>query len=316
MTALVALTRWVAGRATLVMSASVLVGLLAQDLARLLSPIVIFGSMGAMFLTALRLDRKLLLGWVRRPAIPLAIIVFTTLLIPALVMAVGRTGVLPPAVALACALIAATPPIISVGPYCLFLGTDNELLSLSVLPATAVGVLSLPAFASLAGLPGLQPAALALDLLLLVGTAIGGALLIRLFVPLARIEAQAVALDFGAVVMMVVVAVGVTDGLTALIVSQPAAVLESFVATALLSLVLQWLGWLTFSRFGVRIAASAALVNGLRNMALLLGLLLGHVDASLQLLLVMGQLQLFLLPALMRIIYRRFGVSAAVPAGQ
>jgi hypothetical protein len=44
-------------------------------------------------------------------------------------------------------------------------------------------------------------------------------------------------------------------------------------------------------------------------MALLLGLLIGQVDASLQLLLVLGQLQLFLLPSVMRPIYRRLGVA-------
>jgi len=291
------------------MSVSVLTGLLAQDLARLLAPLVIFASMGAMFLTALRLDRRLLLGWIRRPLIPISIVLFTTLVIPAMVIALTRTGALSPSVALACALIAATPPIISVGPYCVFLGTDNELLSLSVLPATAVGILTLPFYASLAGLPGLEPARLALELLAVVGTAMGGAVLIRLFVPLERVERHAPALDVGALLLMVTVAIGVTDGLASLILAEPAVVVEAFVVTAVLSLVLQALGWLAFYRLGARVAGSVALVNGLRNMALLLGLLIGQVDASLQLLLVLGQLQLFLLPSVMRPIYRRLGVA-------
>ena len=312
MTALQALTRWITAHATLFMSASVVVGLLAQDLARLLSPLVIVASMSAMFLTALRLDRRLLLGWIRRPAVPISIIVFTTLVVPAVVIALTRIGALSPSVALACALIAATPPIISVGPYCLFLGTDNELLSLSVLPATAVGIISLPFFASLAGLPGLEPARLALELLAVVGSAMGGALLIRAFVPLERVERHAVALDVGAVLMMITVAIGVTDGLASLIVSRPGAVVEAFLVTAGLSLALQALGWLVFARRGVQVAGSVALVNGFRNMALLLGLLIGHVDASLQLLLVLGQLQLFLLPSIMRVAYRRLGL---VPGG-
>jgi|GEM_PF-1520627 BASS family bile acid:Na+ symporter len=304
-----ALSRRLTRHATLFMSVSVLTGLLAQDLARLLAPLVIFASMGAMFLTALRLDRRLLLGWIRRPLIPISIVLFTTLVIPAMVIALTRTGALSPSVALACALIAATPPIISVGPYCVFLGTDNELLSLSVLPATAVGILTLPFYASLAGLPGLEPARLALELLAVVGTAMGGAVLIRLFVPLERVERHAPALDVGALLLMVTVAIGVTDGLASLILAEPAVVVEAFVVTAVLSLVLQALGWLAFYRLGARVAGSVALVNGLRNMALLLGLLIGQVDASLQLLLVLGQLQLFLLPSVMRPIYRRLGVA-------
>jgi hypothetical protein len=46
-------------------------------------------------------------------------------------------------------------------------------------------------------------------------------------------------------------------------------------------------------------------------MALLLGLLIGPVDASLQLLLVLGQLQLFLLPSIMRVAYRGLGLVPA-----
>ena len=309
-----AVTRWLSRHATLFMSVSVLTGLLVQDLARLLAPLVIFASMGAMFLTALRLDRQLLLGWIRRPLIPVSIVLFTTLVIPAMVIALTRIGVLSPAVALACALIAATPPIISVGPYCVFLGTDNELLSLSVLPATAVGILTLPFYASLAGLPGLEPARLALELLAVVGTAMGGAVLIRFFVPLERVERHAPTLDLGALLFMVTVAIGVTDGLASLIMAEPAVVVEACVVMAVLSLVLQALGWLAFYRLGARIAGSVALVNGLRNMALLLGLLIGQVDASLQLLLVLGQLQLFLLPSVMRLIYRRLGLTPGLTA--
>jgi hypothetical protein len=309
-----AVTRWLTRHATLFMSVSVLTGLLVQDLARLLAPLVIFASMGAMFLTALRLDRQLLLGWIRRPLIPVSIVLFTTLVIPAMVIALTRIGALSPAVALACALIAATPPIISVGPYCVFLGTDNELLSLSVLPATAVGILTLPFYASLAGLPGLEPARLALELLAVVGTAMGGAVLIRFFVPLERVERHAPTLDLGALLLVVTVAIGVTDGLASLIMAEPAVVVEAFVVTAVLSLVLQALGWLAFYRLGVRIAGSVALVNGLRNMALLLGLLIGQVDASLQLLLVLGQLQLFMLPSVMRLIYRRLGLAPGLTA--
>lgn len=308
MSGVIHLARRVAGHSTLFMALSVLAGLLAQDLARVFSPLVLFASMSAMFLTALRIDRQALTGWIRRPALPLAIIAFTTLALPALaVMALNAVSI-DATTALAIGLIMATPPIISVGAYCVFLGTDNELLTLSVLPATAVGVVTLPLFAEWFGLPGLTPMRLAVELLLVVGTAMGGAALIRLVVPLAQIERRAPLLDLAAVAMMVVVAIGVTDGLTALIAAQPAKVIEAFALTAALSVALQGLAWVVFARAGARSAASAALVNGFRNMALLLGLLLGHVDASLQLLLVAGQLQLFLLPALMRPLYRRFGV--------
>ena len=90
-----AFTRRLTRHATLFMSVSVLTGLLAQDLARLLAPLVIFASMGAMFLTALRLDRRLLLGWIRRPLIPISIVLFTTLVIPAMVITLTRQAPCP-----------------------------------------------------------------------------------------------------------------------------------------------------------------------------------------------------------------------------
>ncbi len=304
-------TRAVSRHAMAWMVVSVLAGLLWQELARLLSPLVMFASIGTMYLTMVRLDQALLFAWLRRPAVPLAIVVSLMLVFPLGVLGLFSTGLLPPAVATAFVLMAATSPIISVGAYCFFLGTDNELLSLAVLPATAIGVLTLPLFAAWVGLPGLTPGSLALTLFFLVGGAMGGALLTRVFIARPQIEQQAGWLDSIMVVMMAVVAIGVTDGLQALIVQHPLRVVEAFVWTGLLNAGLQALGWVVFARFGRRVAASAALVNGFRNMALLLGVLLGRVDADLQLLLVAGQLQLFLLPSLMRVVYGRLGVAPA-----
>ncbi len=298
--------------ATGFMAGSVLVGLLWQDLARLLAPVVLYASMATIFVSAVRLDERLLLHWLKRPGLPLLIVAWTTLILPALALVLIQSLPLAQPAAHALLLMAATAPIISVGTYCLLLGTDTELLSLSVLPATALSIFTLPAFAATIGLPGLDPSTMALTLLGVVGIALGGALLVRTRVSFQAVTRLAAPLDILMLLMVAVVAIGVTDGLRAVLWDSPAMALFAGLVALAINGLQQLLTFGLFSGFqGRRIAASVALVAGFRNMALLLGLTLGRVDRETQLILVAGQLMLFLLPWPMRRVYARFGVAAA-----
>lgn len=290
------------------MAASVLVGLAAQDLALLLAPLVFLASMGTMYLSTIRLDERLLRARLARPMLPLAIVVWTTLVVPAIVVAIVKIVPMPPVVADALVLIAATAPIVSVAAYCVFLGTDAELLILAVLPATVLSIVSLPAFAALVGVDGLAPGVLVLRLLAMVGTSLALGALTRVFVSRAAIERQAVWLDAVMVVLIAIIAIGVCSGLTEIIAARPLVVVEYFVLTLAFNGLLQAVTWLVFARLGPRAAASAALVGGCRNMAVLLALVLGLVGPELQLILVIAQIQLFILPALLRPIYANLGV--------
>ena len=112
--------------------------------------------------------------------------------------------------------------------------------------------------------------------------------------------------------MVGVVAIGVTDGLRAILAESLSLVLYAAIVALLINIVQQALSALLFGLIQPgRIAASVALVAGFRNMALLLGLTLGRIDRETQLILVAGQLMLFLLPWPMRHVYARFGVSPA-----
>jgi hypothetical protein len=305
------LAGWLNRRATSLMAGSVLLGLIWQDLARALAPWVLYASMATIFISALRLDERLLIQWLRRPALPVVIVIWTTLLIPALALLITRWVPMPQSAASALMLITATAPIISVGTYCLLLGTDTELLSLAVLPATALSVLSAPLFAAAVGLPGIEPSAMALTLLGVVGISLGGAGLVRLKVPLSGVLRIGPVLDVVMLAMVSVVAVGVTDGLRAVLFESGALLVYAVVVALLINGLQQGLsGWVFGLLQPARIAASVALVAGFRNMALLLGLTLGRVDRETQLILVAGQLMLFLLPWPMRHVYQRFGVSA------
>jgi len=206
-------------------------------------------------------------------------------------------------------LLAATPPIISVGPYCALLGTDAEMLLTVVLPATVISIVTLPLFAALSGVAGLSPGGMLMNLLWVVGISLGGGFALRVWATPARIEQNASAWTLCMVLLMVFIALGVTHGLTAQITQDPAQVLQLLALTALFNLAWQWAGWLVFKRLTVQAAMSVSLISGFRNVAVLLGLVLGHVSADLQLMLVMAQIQLFVLPSVMKHFYLRMGLS-------
>jgi BASS family bile acid:Na+ symporter len=303
------LSHFLSQHATALMLAGVSLGLLLQDLAALVSPYVLYMSMGAMFLSALRIDPRQLRAWAQRTPLMVGVIAWTVVVIPSVVYLLLSVLHLPVYMGVGLLLLAATPPIISVGPYCALLGTDAEMLLTMVLPATVISILTLPFFAALSGVPGLSPGGMLMNLLWVVGISLGGGFALRVWATPARIEQHASAWTLCMVLLMVFIALGVTHGLTAQIVQDPALVLQLLALTALFNLLWQWVGWQVFQRLTVQAAMSISLISGFRNVAVLLGLVLGHVSADLQLMLVMAQIQLFVLPSVMKHFYLRMGLS-------
>lgn len=304
-----ALSQILSRHATALMLMGVLTGLLAQPVAAQLSPHVLYMSMGAMFLSALRIDPRQLRAWAQRTRLLAAVWVWTLLVIPAVVWLALPLLNLPLYMGVGLLLLAATPPIISVGPYCALLGTDAEMLLTMVLPATVISILTLPLFAALSGVPGLSPGHMLLNLLWVVGISLGGGFAVRLWATPARIEQHASAWTLCMVLLMVFIALGVTHGLSAQIAQHPFQVLQLLVLTAAFNLAWQWVGWRVFKRLPVVSAMGISLISGFRNVAVLLGLVLGHVGPDLQLMLVMAQIQLFILPSVMKYVYLRMGLS-------
>ena len=93
----------------------------------------------------------------------------------------------------------------------------------------------------------------------------------RWLVSEARIARDALRLDALMVLLIVVVGAGVTDGLQATLIAQPALAIQGFLVTLALNAALQAVSWIAFLRAKSVIAGSAALAGGCRNMALLIG---------------------------------------------
>jgi BASS family bile acid:Na+ symporter len=292
------------------MATSVVVGLVFQDLARLFAPWVVAVATATMLVSLVRLDVGAFKTYLRRPARAALIIVWTLLLLTGLVYAIVHATPVPPAIGAALILIAATPSIMSVTAYCIFLGTDAALLTLVSIPATALAVLTLPAFAEAipGNIGGLSFLPLLARTFIVVGVALGGAWLVHRLVPKERIAANGLWLDGAVVILIVFTAFGIVDGLAAVLARDPLKSLIYFLIAFAFNAGLQALTIVAMWKLGPVHAASAGLVGGCRNIALLLGLVLGKVPPDLQLLLVMAQLQLFLILPPTRLAYRALGV--------
>jgi BASS family bile acid:Na+ symporter len=182
--------------------------------------------MGAMFLSALRIDPRQLRAWAQRTRLMAAVWVWTLLVVPAVVWLALPVLNLPIYMGVGLLLLAATPPIISVGPYCALLGTDAEMLLTMVLPATVISIVTLPLFAALSGVAGLSPGGMLMNLLWVVGISLGGGFALRVWATPERIEQNASAWTLCMVLLMIFIALGVTHGLTAQITQDPAQVLQ------------------------------------------------------------------------------------------
>ena len=113
-----ALSQFLARHATALMLAGVATGLLAQPLAAMVSPFVLYLSMGAMFLSALRIDPRQLRAWAQRTRLMAAVWVWTLLVVPAVVWLALPVLNLPVYMGVGLLLLAATAPYWAPMPKC------------------------------------------------------------------------------------------------------------------------------------------------------------------------------------------------------
>jgi BASS family bile acid:Na+ symporter len=117
------------------------------------------------------------------------------------------------------------------------------------------------------------------------------ALLVRWLAGPVRLARAAAAVDGGVVLILVIFAFGVMDGVQARLLAEPGWVLGG-IALALWPL-------------GGRLALAAGLLAGNRNQALFLAVLPAAADPGVLLFFALGQIPIFLSPFLLRPVYRR-----------
>lgn len=297
---------WLGRHGLLILALSILLGLAVPELARAARPFVAPAILLLLTQSLLRLDWQALRGHAGRVGLLTAIVAFAIVLCPALLWHLALLAGLPAPLALGVLLMAAAPPMVSAPALALMLGLDAALILLPMVLATALAPLTLPAM--LAVLAGLQLDIdlgwLALRLLLFIAAAFAVAAIVRRLVPADRIKAAATKLDGLGVICLTVFALGIMDGAATVLAEQPSYFALATAAAFAGYLLLQVLGAAVFARLGLRPALSVGLLVGNRNMGLVAAVLADKLAPDTLVFFAIGQLPIYILPALLAPAYR------------
>ncbi|MCR9071507.1 MAG: hypothetical protein NXI18_07305 [Alphaproteobacteria bacterium] len=307
---------WMGKHATALLAGGVFVGLALPDLATLARPLLVPTIVVMLVFSLLRLQPTAIAAAARSPGRVLPVVGFVLLLSPAIgqagVMLLGVEQWLGIGVAVAVVVWTASPPLVSVTALATILGLDGALALMAMTLGGLLMPLTLPPL--VLGLIGLDlqigVGELMMRLTGLLALAAILATTVRKIVGENRIHRHTEAIDGGFVLIMLIFAIAVMDGVTAAAVADPWKVAGMVVLVFAVSLALQAIGFALFLPWGRRTATTVALIGGNRNMAIVLGAAPAafHPDAFLYLAIL--QFPIYLLPALLRPIYRKYGADA------
>ncbi len=293
--------------ATLFLAGGVLLGLLLPPLAALARPLLIPGLLVPLVIALLRLDWDALAAYARRPGLVALTTAGLLLASPVLMWLVLKAFSLPPALVQGLTLMAAASPIVSCAAISLILGLDAALAVVVIVATTALIPFSLPTVALwLLGLRiDINLHTFMLRLALMVGGAFAAALALRRLVPRQKLEANARMLDGASVASLVMFALAIMDGVTAVALARPGYVVLVTLAAFCANIALQCLGTLAALRLGMRSALTVGLMTGNCNMGLVMVALADKADFDVIVFFAMAQIPMYMLPALLRPVYRR-----------
>lgn len=293
---------------TAALAGGVFLGLLWPALAALLAPLLMPAVFVLLVATLLRLDWRAVAARAAAPGRTLAILAWLALGTSTITFAVLTALDAPAPLITAMVLAAASAPIVSSVPLAMLLGLDGALAAVAVIVTMVLLPLYLPPLAlTLLGLNlGLGLWAFMARLGALVGGALAVAAVVRWRLTAQRLAAAGDAIDGIVVAMLIVFAIAIMNGVTAALFARPGIVLLYAGASFAANLGLQSLGTLIFLRLGRVAALTCGLVSGNRNMAILLAVMAGHANFDVTLYFAVGQLPIYLLPMMLRPVYRRF----------
>lgn len=299
--------RWLARHAAVLLAVGVFAGLALPPLATLLRPLLVPAISLTLVVTIARLDWQAMAGHGRRVGLTALVTGWLLLVSPVVVWLVADALGAPAALVTALTLMAAAPAIMSAPAFALILGLDAPLAVVVVTVATLATPFTLPPVAlALLDLDlGIGLAELMLRLAAIIGGTFAAAYLFKRLAPAGWIAARTAELDGVAVVALLVFAVGIMDGVTARLIERPGFVMLCIAAAFAANLALQAAGALIFSATGMSRALTLGFASGNRNMGLVLAVLADKADFDVVVFFAVGQLPMYILPALLRPLYRR-----------
>lgn len=289
--------------------AGVFAGIVLPDLAALLRPALTPVVIGTLTLALLRLDWARMGAALRRPGLPLLLVGWQLVLSPALVWAASVLFGLPPDLHLLLVLQAAAPPIGSAPVFALILGLDGALAAVITVFATLLLPLTLTPIVVLLADTGLRVdlGAFALRVSLVVIAPFVVAAVLRAMVGRERLRRNDPLVGGLNVLLLVVFAIAVMDGVTARLLAEPAYIGSLLLASCVAALVLHAAGYAAFRWTGARTAFNAAVLSGNRNMGLMLAITAGTAGEAFSLYVGVAQIPMYFAPLLLSPFLRRAG---------
>lgn len=288
--------------------AGVFAGLVFPAAAACMRPLLPLAVIGTLAVVLVRLDWRRFGKALTRPMPVVALLAWQLLASPLLVWGLAQAIGLAPELRVALLLQAAAPPIGSTAVFALILGLDGALAVVGTVATTLL--LPLTATPLVGWL--LPEAGVRIDLLaffgrvsLLVALPFAIAWLVRRLMGAARLARGDDVLGGLNVVMLVVFAIAVMDGVSARLLAEPRAILELLLMSVVVAVVLHAGGYLLLRRVGHDAAWTAALVSGNRNMGLMLVITAGTAGELFALYVGVAQIPMYFAPLLLTPLVRR-----------
>jgi BASS family bile acid:Na+ symporter len=241
---------------------------------------------------------------------------WSLLLSPAIMYAAVRAIGAPEGLGRALVLWAAAPTLTSAPALAYVLGLDAALALLMMVAGTLLHPLTLPPLAL--GLLGIDlaigVAPLMARLALFVSGTVAAAWAVRRLAGPAAIERHDLEIGGVCIALLVVFAIGVTDGIHAILRSRPGDVALYVAAAYGASLAMHVLSGVAFAWSGRSTALTMAHVGGNNNLAIVFANLGAAATPDLTLFFIVVQLPIYTLPLLLRPVYRALGAGGAAAA--
>lgn len=293
------------------MVAGVVIGLLAPGLAEYVRPFLTPAVWGLLFVSLLRVDWLDLKAQLKRPVFACGLVFWMLVATPVLMAVLLHFTDFRPGLEAAMVLAAASSSLFSTMPLGLIFGLDSALLLVVLIGGTMLVPLTLPLAALLLlGFDmGADPLVLMARMGVLVSSAVAAAVGVRWLCGEARVYRCRGGLDGVAVVLLIGFAIGIMDGLTARILADPwdIAMIAGLAFGAYTGLMIFSYGFFAVAVPGVgrRGALSACFISGTRNLAIILAVLPESVDSDLPLFFAVGQFPIYIMPMLLKPVFRR-----------
>ncbi len=298
---------WCAARGAPLLATGIFLGLALPPLAELLRPALTYTVTLILAVTLARIDWGEMAQHAGRWGVALAALSWLLLLCPvAAWLALGALGA-PEGVRQAVVLMAGSAPITSAAAFALLVGLDGALAMTLTLASTLLVPLVLPPLAL--GLLGIELAFGITDFMarlgLLVAGAFAAALALRRWLGRDWLRDHGDRLDGVAVLLLIIFGIALMDGITALLLAEPAYVLGLTAVAFAANFGLQAVAALAFFWLGLRPALTVGLTTGNRNMALLLAVLPADTPRDILVFFAVAQFPMYMAPAIQLPFYRR-----------